>query len=88
LVGNKTDLERERVIKTESGKALADKHNIMFFETSAKTGSEVDKFFEAVARKLIGGAPGSDKPGSSTGPSININQKPAAKKKQGGGCMV
>jgi len=86
LVGNKTDLETERVIKTESGKALADKHNIMFFETSAKTGAEVEKFFEAVARKLIGGAPGSDKPSPS--PNLNI-QKPSGKpKKSGGGCMV
>jgi len=86
LVGNKTDLETERVIKTESGKSLADKHNIMFFETSAKTGSEVEKFFEAVARKLIGGAPGADSK-TSAGPSINIAQKPT-KKKSGGGCMV
>jgi len=87
LVGNKTDLESERVIKTESGKTLADKHNIMFFETSAKTGAEVDKFFEAVARKLIGGSPSSEKPQPAS-PSINpggIN-KPTKPKK--GSCMV
>jgi len=88
LVGNKVDLESERVIKTDSGKALADKHAIMFFETSAKTGADVDKFFEAVARKLIGGSPGTDKQTPSS-PSINIGQKPDGKKKKnGGGCMV
>jgi len=89
LVGNKTDLENERVIKTESGKALADKHSIMFFETSAKTGAEVDRFFESVARKLIGGSPAADSKPASGGQAINISQKPNTKeKKKGGGCMV
>lgn len=54
--GNKLDLaaQGKRVISYEAGKALADKEGIPFFEVSAKTGENVDKFFEAVARKLAG----------------------------------
>lgn len=88
LVGNKTDLESERVIKTDSGKSLADKHSIMFFETSAKTGAEVDKFFEAVARKLIGGSPSADNKPTGGSPSINIQKPDPKAKKTKGGCMV
>eukprot|EP01085_Mycamoeba_gemmipara_P002403 Mycagemm_TRINITY_DN4004_c0_g1::TRINITY_DN4004_c0_g1_i1::g.2403::m.2403 type:complete len:203 gc:universal TRINITY_DN4004_c0_g1_i1:73-681(+) len=58
IVGNKLDLSAaqpgKRVISYEQGKALADKEGIPFFEVSAKTGENVDKFFEAVARKLAG----------------------------------
>lgn len=56
-IGNKLDLAAQpgkRVISYEQGKALADKEGIPFFEVSAKTGENVDKFFEAVARKLAG----------------------------------
>jgi len=36
LVGNKCDMEEERVISTERGKQLADQLGVRFFETSAK----------------------------------------------------
>lgn len=36
LVGNKCDMEEERVISTERGKQLADQLGVQFFETSAK----------------------------------------------------
>jgi len=52
LVGNKIDLKSE--VSSESGKSLAEKHGIQFFETSAKTGQNVQMFFETVARTLIG----------------------------------
>lgn len=42
LVGNKCDLER--VVSKEEGKQFMDKHKIsLFFETSAKTGENVDE---------------------------------------------
>ncbi|KAK1786281.1 hypothetical protein P4O66_017988, partial [Electrophorus voltai] len=41
LVGNKTDLEEKRQITIEEGEQRAKELNVMFIETSAKTGSNV-----------------------------------------------
>ena len=38
LVGNKVDIEEERVVSTEQGKMFADKFKVPFFETSAYSG--------------------------------------------------
>lgn len=37
IVGNKTDLHRERVVTTEEGKRLADTWKAAFYEVSAKS---------------------------------------------------
>uniref|UniRef100_H2Z2R3 Ras-related protein Rab-3 n=1 Tax=Ciona savignyi TaxID=51511 RepID=H2Z2R3_CIOSA len=46
LVGNKCDMEDERVISTERGKQLADQLGFEFFETSAKDNVNVKQVFE------------------------------------------
>ncbi|XP_023998872.2 ras-related protein Rab-27B [Salvelinus sp. IW2-2015] len=43
LVGNKADLADQREVQEEQAKELADKYGIRTLETSAATGSEVDK---------------------------------------------
>lgn len=45
LMGNKLDLAAQRAVKTEEGQALADKHGLLFFETSAATGENVQTAF-------------------------------------------
>ena len=45
LIGNKTDLENNRLISYEEGKKLADENNLKFFETSALNGNNVDEAF-------------------------------------------
>ncbi len=45
LVGNKTDLADERQVSTEDGERKANQLNVMFFETSAKTGDNVKQVF-------------------------------------------
>ncbi|XP_074984587.1 ras-related protein Rab-3C isoform X4 [Caretta caretta] len=46
LVGNKCDMEDERVISTERGKHLAEQLGFEFFETSAKDNINVKQTFE------------------------------------------
>lgn len=46
LIGNKCDLLTERCVEYQQGKDLANKFGIKFYETSAKTGYEVNQGFE------------------------------------------
>jgi GTPase KRas protein len=50
LVGNKCDLESDRVVSVAEGKAFADKHSMHFFETSAKDKINHEECFFAVVR--------------------------------------
>lgn len=45
LIGNKLDMEHKRVISYDEGKQLADEHNLLFMEVSAKTGKNIDAAF-------------------------------------------
>lgn len=52
LAGNKTDLSIKRKVQSEEAQAYCDESGIMFMETSAKTASNVNELFVAIARKL------------------------------------
>ncbi len=45
LIGNKADLEDRRVIDPEQGRELATEFGMEFFETSARTGMNVQETF-------------------------------------------
>ena len=52
LAGNKIDVEAsKKVISTSKGKAFAEENNMIFFETSAKTGAGIKELFQAIAVK-------------------------------------
>ena len=53
LVGNKIDLEDKREITYNEGKELAKKHGMLFFETSAKNGNNIDILFYSTAKEII-----------------------------------
>lgn len=53
LIGNKSDLESEREVSFDEGKALADKYGITFLEGSAKTGENVNELFETLVQQII-----------------------------------
>jgi Ras-related protein Rab-1A len=56
IVGNKNDLGDDRQVDKDAGNELASSLSVAgFFETSAKTGDNVDEFFECVARQLMEG---------------------------------
>ena len=48
LVGNKCDLDNREVTE-EEGREFAEKHGMLFFETSAKTGQNVEEVFKQSA---------------------------------------
>ena len=52
LVGNKSDLEERRQVNFEEGQELADKNGMLFYETSAKIGTNVDTVFYYSADKI------------------------------------
>uniref|UniRef100_A0A8C4ADV0 Ras-related protein Rab-6A n=1 Tax=Denticeps clupeoides TaxID=299321 RepID=A0A8C4ADV0_9TELE len=54
LVGNKTDLADKRHITSEEGEQRAKELNVLFIETSAKTGYNVKQLFRRVAAALPG----------------------------------
>lgn len=52
LIGNKCDIEEQRVVSFEEGKTLAKEYGIQFFETSAKNDMNVETGFQTVAREV------------------------------------
>ncbi|GER34765.1 RAB GTPase homolog 1A [Striga asiatica] len=52
LVGNKSDLTSEKVVSTETAKALADEIGIPFLETSAKDATNVEQAFMAMSAAI------------------------------------
>lgn len=54
LVGNKSDLKEQRQVSTEEAEQYAKSRNIMYFELSARAGSNITLTFNEVAKKLTG----------------------------------
>jgi GTPase KRas len=52
LVGNKLDLEDERQVTVEQGRALAQKFQCGFIEASAKTNTSVKEIFFELVRMI------------------------------------
>ena len=53
LIGNKCDLEKERVITKEEGEAKAEQFNMPFFETSCKDGTNINESFLKLSEEVI-----------------------------------
>nr|CAH0106666.1 unnamed protein product [Daphnia galeata] len=52
IVGNKTDLHRERVVSTEEGKRLADTWKASFYEVSARSHESVCEIFNRLITEM------------------------------------
>ena len=53
LVGNKCDLDDNRVVSEEEGKRLAKDYDMIFFEASAKTGKNINEIFYSLVTKIV-----------------------------------
>ena len=53
LVGNKKDLESKRAVSTEEGKKVADDNGLLFYETSAQDGTNIEDMFNKVTSDVV-----------------------------------
>ncbi|OIR58790.1 MAG: Ras-related protein Rab-10 [Amphiamblys sp. WSBS2006] len=53
LVGNKVDEDKKRRVQHGEGEELAQKIGVDFFETSAKTNTNIDELFAALSKKVL-----------------------------------
>ncbi|WVQ98189.1 hypothetical protein IAU59_005311 [Kwoniella sp. CBS 9459] len=79
VVGNKKDMYHSREVSTDEGASLARALNCDFYETSAKTNSNVEAAFKSLVRQIKVHKRGGD-PGSAMGQGVGGYQ--AKKKKQ------
>jgi len=97
LVGNKTDLEENRVVQVKEAEDFANEKGFLFHEVSAKTGENVEelfnnKIFPEMARKYnIGdeeednGEPGKQNTGTES-KAVKLNEVNTELRKKKGGC--
>ncbi|KAK4535972.1 hypothetical protein CDCA_CDCA06G1997 [Cyanidium caldarium] len=90
LVGNKTDLDEQRVVTREQAEELAHKLNVKYIETSAKTADHVEEAFVTMTKEIkskTGNLPLSK--GGSSGAArsgIDVSAAETEQVDQGGGC--
>ena len=53
LVGNKTDLDSKRAVSTEEGQKFANDNGLMFFESSAQNGTNIEEIFTSAITDLV-----------------------------------
>ena len=53
LIGNKKDLEEKREVTQEEAETFSETNNMIYFETSAKDGDNIDYVFNYTAEKLL-----------------------------------
>lgn len=53
LVGNKVDLEGERQVDMNDAKEFAKENNLLFLETSAKNGQNIEKIFQILSEQIL-----------------------------------
>ena len=82
LAGNKSDLNSKRKVEPEEAESYASDNGIFFMETSAKTATNVNELFVAIARKLPKNTP---QPGSRPG-GITITTDSAGSSSKKGCC--
>ena len=84
LIGNKSDLEEDRVIDKEAGINMSEQLGLKFYETSCKNGNNVEKCFKDMAKELNDNFKKRDGDGSKNnkkGKNVKLEKKDSHKKK-------
>ena len=85
IIGNKIDSD-EREIKTEDAESFSKQQNYPYFETSAKTGENIDNTIRFLVKKVID-VNSDNKEGNNENGNIKINTEEHNKKEKSGcGC--
>jgi len=79
LAGNKSDLNSKRKVEPEEAESYANDNGIFSMETSAKTSTNVNELFVAIARKLPKNTP-QPRPGGQGIVNVQTTGAPADKK--------
>jgi small GTP-binding protein len=78
LIGNKSDLNDNRIINYAEAEQFAKENNLLYFETSAKNGSNVNFIFQTIIDSIV--CEQLDKTFRSVDNIININPVTESKK--------
>ena len=79
LIGNKSDLNNDRQVSFEEGKKKAEEYEFPFYETSCKTGENVEKCFIELAELVYGKA--GKKPSKKSGQELKRTKSKSKKKR-------
>ncbi len=82
LAGNKVDMASARQVEGTMAKSYAEENGLIWMETSAKTGVNVNELFVAIAKKLPK-TPPPPKPGAG---KVDLAAQAREQPKQGGCC--
>ena len=89
LIGNKSDLEDKRQVTEEEGRELAEENNLVFFETSALNGNNIEEIFTQSATELVNKLEAGELKDDFNNSGIKIiksNKEQQTKDKKGGCC--
>ncbi|PON98611.1 Small GTP-binding domain containing protein [Trema orientale] len=87
LVGNKVDKDKERAVTREEGIALAQEHESLFLECSAKTRENVQQCFKDLVLKILE-VPSLLENGSTVVKRQTMKQKQVHHSSRGSGCCL
>lgn len=84
VLGNKCDLAENRQVSSEAAKDFCTENGFHFFETSAKSGFQVQEAFEYIARKGIEKSESQSSDFPLVGNGISIDDRDSEEEEEGG----